>query len=200
MSETPKRDLISLVGSRICHDLISPLGAIHNGMELLELTGIPESPEMQMINQSVHDANTRIKFFRIAFGAARAGQMVAARDVAEILETGSEERRVKVDWQIEGDAERVDVKAAFLLISCLESVMPWGGQVVVSHDSGKLRVHGAADQLKVDQALWDFIRHGDTGGELIPAKVEFALIGPVLAEHGRSAEVTMSDTTITITC
>ena len=59
-----KATLAALLGSRICHDLISPLGAIGNGIELLELSGI-DSPEVALIREAVADANRRIKLFRI---------------------------------------------------------------------------------------------------------------------------------------
>jgi histidine phosphotransferase ChpT len=43
------KDTSALLGSRICHDLISPLGAISNGLELLAMSGIASSPEMTLI-------------------------------------------------------------------------------------------------------------------------------------------------------
>jgi histidine phosphotransferase ChpT len=64
-------DLAALVSSRICHDLISPIGAINNGLELLNMSGAsPVGPEMQLICDNVKSASARIRFFRIAFGAA----------------------------------------------------------------------------------------------------------------------------------
>jgi histidine phosphotransferase ChpT len=80
MSLSP-RDLTSLIGSRICHDLISPLGAIGNGVELLAMSGTAPGPEMDLISQSVENANARIRFFRVAFGAARGGQPRGPRSV-----------------------------------------------------------------------------------------------------------------------
>jgi len=62
--------LNDLIGSRICHDLISPLGAIGNGVELLTMSGTSTAPEISLIAESVENANARIRFFRIAFGAA----------------------------------------------------------------------------------------------------------------------------------
>ena len=70
MTETLREDLTALVGSRICHDLISPLGAIGNGLELLQLSGLPQGPEWALIAESVENASARIRFFRIAYGAA----------------------------------------------------------------------------------------------------------------------------------
>jgi histidine phosphotransferase ChpT len=63
-------ELTSLIGSRICHDLISPLGAIGNGVELLAMSEVAKGPEMSLIAESVENANARIRFFRVAFGAA----------------------------------------------------------------------------------------------------------------------------------
>ena len=65
-----KLNIAALIGSRICHDLISPIGAINNGLELLEMTGTSSGPEMELISESVGNASARIRFFRIAYGAA----------------------------------------------------------------------------------------------------------------------------------
>lgn len=64
---------------------LSALGAIGNGVELLELSGLGDSPEMALISESVQNANARIRFFRVAFGAANAGQSVAEREVRAVL-------------------------------------------------------------------------------------------------------------------
>ena len=61
-------DLSALIGSRICHDLINPLGAIANGVELIALTVAEQTPEMLLFAESVEAANARIEFFRLAYG------------------------------------------------------------------------------------------------------------------------------------
>ena len=66
--------LAKLIASRICHDLISPVGAIANGMELVALTGADITPEFELISDSVAGANARIKFYRIALGMSSADQ------------------------------------------------------------------------------------------------------------------------------
>ena len=78
-------DLAALVSSRICHDLISPIGAINNGLELLNMSGAtPVGPEMQLIYDSVKSASARIRFFRIAFGTA-SDDPVVRNEVTSIL-------------------------------------------------------------------------------------------------------------------
>jgi histidine phosphotransferase ChpT len=74
-------DLAALIGSRICHDLISPIGAIGNGVELLMLDGAGHGPEMALIAQSVTHANARIRFFRVAYGIASTDQRIARTEV-----------------------------------------------------------------------------------------------------------------------
>ena len=62
-------DLGALLCSRICHDIISPVGAINNGLELLEEGGADEDA-MELIKASARNASARLQFARIAFGAA----------------------------------------------------------------------------------------------------------------------------------
>lgn len=58
-----RAELAELVGSRICHDLISPIGAIANGLELLTMSGTSSGAEMDLIADSAGDAGARIGFF-----------------------------------------------------------------------------------------------------------------------------------------
>ncbi|MFT7107938.1 MAG: histidine phosphotransferase ChpT [Yoonia sp.] len=70
---------------RICRDLISPIGAIGNGVELLSLTDGDTGFEMELIDASVQNASARIRHFRIAFGAASKEQTVRRSDILSIL-------------------------------------------------------------------------------------------------------------------
>ncbi len=135
-------DLNALIGSRICHDLISPLGAIGNGVELLTMSGAVAVPEVALIAESVDNANARIRFFRVAFGAARTGVDMGRPEIVSILDAVFEGGRLSVDWQVEGDCRRMDVKLTFLLVQCLEAALPWGGAVTVSEDGGVWRMEG----------------------------------------------------------
>ena len=65
----PIPQLASLIGSRTCHDLISPIGTIHNGIELIKMSTKDKlGSESDLIAGSSNNAFNRIKFFRIAFG------------------------------------------------------------------------------------------------------------------------------------
>ncbi|HMR60143.1 MAG TPA: histidine phosphotransferase, partial [Amaricoccus sp.] len=61
-------DLSALVSARLCHDLISPMGAIRNGMELLQMApGEAQSPEHALIADSLETALAKLRYFRLAF-------------------------------------------------------------------------------------------------------------------------------------
>ena len=62
-------DLAALLSSKLCHDLISPVGAINNGLELLDEGGA-DADAMNLIRNSARTASARLQFARIAYGAA----------------------------------------------------------------------------------------------------------------------------------
>lgn len=181
--------LTTLIGSRICHDLISPLGAIGNGIELLQMAGLPETPEMALINESVQNANQRIRFFRIAFGAAHEDQNVSETEIQHVLATGSDGRRVQIDWQPQGAQPRQGIKLAFLLIQCFESAMPWGGEVSVSRHADSWTLRGRAEKMKMDDDLWALLDQATPPSDLPAAQVHFALVAPELAHQGRRIRI-----------
>ena len=78
---TDDLDLTALVGNRICHDLINPIGAIGNGVELLAMADGSPSAELALISQSVDSAKARIAMFRVAFGAASDTRQMGASEI-----------------------------------------------------------------------------------------------------------------------
>ena len=192
-------DLATLVGSRICHDLISPIGAIGNGVELMGMaapSGLSE--EMALISGSVEDATARIRFFRIAFGSARSQGLVARREVRSILRAVGNASRSKVDWQIEQDAPRDRVQIAFLALQCLESAMPLGGEVSVSERDDDWILQATGPRLTPDPALWSGLLDPAKLPRISAAKVQFALLPVVLQEAGLTLALDLSDTLLEI--
>ncbi|MEL6643486.1 MAG: histidine phosphotransferase family protein [Pseudomonadota bacterium] len=187
------RDLSALLGSRICHDLISPLGAIGNGIELLAMSGMPQSPELDLITQSVENANSRIRFFRIAFGAATEGQTIGSSEVTNVLDDLSRTGRVRYDWRPKGDLSRPMVKLALLVIQCLESAMPRGGRVSVSASNLEWTVRGSADRLNVDPALWSLVVAPEGIAEVNPSDVHFPLVAPAARAADRTLVTEIGD-------
>jgi histidine phosphotransferase ChpT len=181
-------DLAQLLGSRLCHDLVSPLGAIGNGVELLEMSpefpGIGASPELMLIAESVAAARARIQLFRVAFGQAQGDQRVSRASLAQLLDGFSGQGRLRVQLEAEGDFARVELRMIMLAMMCLESALPWGGAVTVVHDGGRWRLVGQADRVKQDPALWAWLG-GDDPRTPAPSEVHFALLAQALVDANR---------------
>ena len=182
MSADPP-DLSALIGSRICHDLISPLGAIGNGVELMGLAGA-RGPEIELIAQSIENANARIRFFRVAFGMAQPDQTIAQSEVAGILRDLNESGRLVVDWQPSAALLRRQVKLAFLLLQCFESAMPRGGHVTVRLVGDEWALTGEAEMLRIDPDLWMMLSAPVTRPDLEASQVHFALAARAAAAIG----------------
>lgn len=197
MAERP--DLTALVGSRICHDLISPIGAIGNGVELLMMDGSSRGPEIALISESVANANARIRFFRVAFGVASAEQRIGRAEIAAVLSDITRGGRLVIDWQSPPDLPRPAVKLAFLLIQCLETAMPFGGRITVVQQAAAWALTGQADRLKVDADLWGLLSGRNPAPAITAAQVHFALVPQELRRHKRALTVATTETEISLT-
>ena len=187
------RVLNDLIGSRICHDLISPLGAIGNGVELLSMTGAGAAPEMALISESIENANARIRYFRVAFGAATHSALIGNQEIRSILRDVYRGSRVKTDWRAEQDLPRDEVKLAFLLILCLESALPWGGTIRVTRTNiGHWTLTAMGERQKIDANLWDLVSNPNSETQVTPSEVHFALVSPIATRMNRKV-TTFSD-------
>lgn len=183
---TENRDLTALLGSRICHDLISPLGAIGNGVELLMMTGAAASPEIALIAESVANANAKIRYFRVAYGISSLDQRIGRPEIVSILSETTKGGRLGIAWDVAGDLPRAEVKLAFLLLQCCETAMPYGGKVSVTRDDGRWRIDAVAPKMKIDAAMWAALSDPETTQDINSAQVHFALVPPELRRQNRA--------------
>lgn len=188
-------NLAALIGSRICHDLISPIGAINNGLELLGMAGGTPGPEIDLIQESVGNASARIRFFRIAFGAA-GEQMMGRAEVISILDDLMDGGRLDVAWGPLDPQPRGEVRMAFLALQCLENAMPYGGRIEISNDDSSWLLHGQADKLNIDEPLWNILATREAPSDLRPAQVQFALLPIIAGDANRRIVTEMSDTQV----
>ena len=194
-----KLDLASLIGSRICHDLISPIGAINNGLELLSMAGGAEGPEIMLIRESVDNANARIRYFRIAYGVSSPGQTVAIGEVMSIIKGVTHGGRIEINWHPTGELLRTDVQAAFLAIQCLETALPYGGSVDVTCTDGRWTLSATGKTIKAGPKLWTGLSDTNTHGTVMPSQIQFVLLPQVLASMNKSLNVRTDDTAAVLT-
>lgn len=188
-----KPQLHELVASRICHDLISPLGACVNGAELLGMGG--GSDEAALIQDSAANASGRVRFFRIAFGQSSASHSVPNGEIKDALAAVASDRLL-FDWQPDQDLSRKEAQAIFLAILCLERALPRGGAVAIKKVDDKWRLSAESGTLLITEPLWSPLSQGRAPDEVIPATVSFALLPDVLAEMSRVISIHMTETRI----
>ena len=96
-------DLAALLCSRVCHDLISPVGAIVNGLEVLEDENDESTKTfaLELIKKSARTASARLQFCRIAFGAAgSAGAQIDLGDAESVARGFLEDEKTKLTWNL----------------------------------------------------------------------------------------------------
>lgn len=193
---TDRPDLAALIASRICHDLISPIGAIGNGVELLAMEPGGQSPEMALISESVSNATARIRFFRISFGAAGGDQRIARSEILSVLTDLSRGGRVGFAWTSPSDLPRREVRLAFLLLQCLETAMAYGGTVRIEKTETGWVMQAEAPRLKIDPALWEILTERHAPAEIGAGQVHFALVPEALHAQGKRLVAELRETSI----
>lgn len=187
--------LAALTASRICHDLVNPIGAVANGIELLQLSVSGASEEMSLVSGAVRQAMARVNFMRIAFGATGAGQKLSVLTVRQNLADLSEDGRYLLHWFSDDEPDRAEVKRVFLAMLCLETALPIGGDI--TYDGVMLRASGP--ELRYDPDLWDPVIDGGAPCDLRGAQVQFALLPLELKATQRRLHVERDAKSITLT-
>ena len=192
------RDTASLLGSRVCHDLISPMGAISNGLELLAMSGMGDSPELKLIEESIESANSRVRYFRVAFGASSGSQIMARTEVLSLLDGIYAGGRLTVRWDAPSDPTRSEAKMGFLAIMCAEAALPMGGEISVSCDRGnwQIQAYGKA-KIKFEKEIWKLL-NAPMPSDVPSSKVQFLLLGEAFTQLGLTPQVGHSDTALSI--
>jgi histidine phosphotransferase ChpT len=191
-------DLGALVSARLCHDLVSPMGAIGNGLELMQLSGSAGEPEMQLVSDSLATALAKLRFFRVAFGPADPATHLQIEEAAELtaaMYTG----RFTIAWgQVSGSLPRPVARMAFLAILCLEKSLPMGGLVRVStaEDAIALSVDGRRTTALPD--LWEHVTGGSPLAACRPENVQFPLLRQALVATGYAIDAAFSETAATV--
>jgi len=140
MSGTPSPapdilELAALLCSRVCHDLISPVGAIVNGLEVLDDNPKPEDREfaLDLIRKSARTASARLQFCRLAFGAAgSAGAQIDLGDAQNMARGHIEDGKTSIAWNLPRvllPKNRVKLLLNMMIIA--QQTIPRGGVLTV---------------------------------------------------------------------
>ncbi len=133
-------ELAALVSSRICHDVISPVGAIANGLEVLadETDEAMREHAFALIRSSATQASAKLQFARLAFGAAgSAGAEIDLRDAEKVARGILDGKKHTMQWDGPlANLPKDKVKLLLNMVTIGVSALPRGGAIAVSITGG----------------------------------------------------------------
>jgi histidine phosphotransferase ChpT len=164
-------DLASLLCSRLCHDLMSPVGALNNGIELLADETDPEMREkcLELLADSARASANKLKFFRLAFGAAGGfGEEIDTHEAeAALAGLFGPERRIELGWVVGDDKlPKTAVKVLLNLALIAGDALVRGGRLDVgaerNGDQIELAVRAEGPRILLDPVLRETLTSGAT--------------------------------------
>jgi histidine phosphotransferase ChpT len=155
-------DLAALLCSRVCHDIISPVGAIANGLELMDdpdVDAAMKATALDMVRNSAKTATAKLKFCRIAFGASgSAGAQIDMGEAGEMAKAFVGDEKIRLDWQAPRENRpKAEVKLVLNMMMLAMAGIPRGGVVTVTVDGRNFAVKAQGERSKVPQAMADVL-------------------------------------------
>jgi histidine phosphotransferase ChpT len=174
-------DLAALLCSRVCHDLISPVGAVINGLEVLEDDNDQETKTfaLDLIKKSARQASARLQFCRLAFGAAgSAGAAIDLANAESVARGLLEDDKIKIKWNLPRALSPKNlVKLLLNLLILAAQTIPRGGSLTVEPagdgDARGFRVIAEGVNARIPQIV-----PGLVAGEIGPTAIDAHAIQP----------------------
>ena len=162
MNDSSQLDLASLLASRLCHDMLSPVGALSNGLELLREEKDPEMRRrcFELLEQSAKASADKLKFFRLAFGAAGGfGEMVPVAEARELITALlGDSGRIELEWAVAGETlPKAAVKTLLNLAAIGIEALVRGGTLEVGAElrngSSEIVIRAAGPRIAFDETI-----------------------------------------------
>lgn len=172
--------VLELLCSRVCHDLISPVGAINNGVELVQEFGDDTMGEaMGLIADSAHKAGIHLRCFRLAYGASGAGSDVKPQDVHSLMKEWVSLTKSELEWGELPSMAAILPPRGFL--KCLLNVLllaseaqGMGGTIRVREEQGgdlTVVVEVVADRITIHEGVEEALAQTISMDDLTPRNV-----------------------------
>jgi histidine phosphotransferase ChpT len=186
-------EFASLLCSRLCHDLLSPIGALNNGLELLADETDPEMRErcMELLAESARASANKLKFFRLAFGAAGGfGELIDVRDARAAIEGLHADGKVKVGWMVEASAlPKVSIKVLLNLALIAGDALVRGGQLDIAAEGSEIVIRAEGPRVALDPELRNALL-GQADPDMITPRASAAwLVHVLVSEHDGRVQV-----------
>ncbi|HWK36178.1 histidine phosphotransferase family protein [Sphingomonas sp.] len=194
-------DFASLLCSRLCHDLLSPVGALNNGLELLADETDPAMRErcLELLSESAKASANKLKFFRLAFGAAGGfGESIDSREAqAAIAGLFGDNHRVAIGWLVDEESlPKGAVKVLLNLALIAGDALVRGGNLDIGAETVdghvEIVVRAQGPRIILDDELRVALS-GDGGVPVTPRSAAAHLARALVAENGGSLQVSEPD-------
>ena len=195
-------DFASLLCSRLCHDLLSPVGALNNGIELLAEENDPEMRArcLELLAESARVSASKLKFFRLAFGAAGGfGDVVDTREAKAAIDglLGSD-GRIEIGWMVaESTLSKTAIKVLLNLVLIAGDALVRGGRLDIGGEviAGRteIAVRAEGPRLVLDPELRTALNGEADEAALTPRAAAAWLVHMLAAESGGHAQVASTD-------
>ncbi|WP_188055561.1 histidine phosphotransferase family protein [Sphingosinithalassobacter sp. CS137] len=195
-------EFASLLCSRLCHDLLSPVGALNNGLELLADEHDPEMRArcLELLGESARASANKLKFFRLAFGAAGGfGETVDTREAHAAIEgLFGDNHRVKVGWLIEhATLPKQAIKVLLNLALIGGDALIRGGQLDIGAEvvDGQVEIVVRADgpRIVLDPELRVALTGGSDEVPVTPRAAAAYLVHELVDQGGGDLQVSPPD-------
>ncbi len=199
-------DLAALLCSRVCHDLISPVGAIVNGLEVLAEEKDEETKTfaLELIKKSAATASAKLQFCRIAFGAAgSAGAQIDLGDAETIARGFFEDDKTKLEWNLpRALLAKNRVKLVLNMLIVAGQAIPRGGKLTVdavgTGETMGFKISAAGANAKIPAAIPPLLT-GEGGIEALDAhRIQPFYTGLLAGACGLSVSMTMDGETVIV--
>lgn len=193
-------DFASLLCSRLCHDLLSPVGALNNGLELLadETDPAMRARCLELLSESAKASANKLKFFRLAFGAAGGfGDAVDTREAHTALGgLFGDNHRVTLGWLVEQPSlPKGAVKILLNLALIAGDALVRGGQLDIGAETidghVEIVVRAEGPRIVLDEELRGALT--GTGGAASSRSAAAHLVRALVAEAGGSLQVSPAE-------
>ncbi|CAN2535308.1 Protein+phosphotransferase+ChpT [Methylocapsa aurea] len=200
-------DLAALLSSRVCHDVISPVGAIVNGLEVLEEEKDAEmrGHALALIKSSAAEASARLQFCRLAFGAAGSkGAEIDTGDAEHVTRQLLADERTKLEWGVPRVLMSKN-KVKLLLNLCLiaDAAIPRGGVISVastgSGDEIAFTLDAKGVNARIAAAIPGLLAGLPEDGVVDARAIQVYYAGLVAQAAGLDVEISAQSEHVTIT-
>lgn len=193
MTDSIQPDLASLIASRLCHDMLSPVGALSNGLELLRDEKDPEMRKrcFELLEQSAKASADKLKFFRLAFGAAGGfGDQVPVAEARELIAALiGDSGRIELKWAVAGETlPKAAIKTLLNLGSIGIEALVRGGTLEIGGElrdaASEIVVRATGPRIAFDPTIGAALDGSLPAAELSSRTAPAAMIQRLAAEAG----------------